>query len=1019
MTENPIRYQDLISPDDSIEKLIGQLEQLQTAYTNMANGVKSQAASVASSLKQVSGATEQGRKAIQDSNDEAKRLERAYKQLDAAYASNAKEIQKLNILKREANQYNKQLVLRGKEEIKTIEQIKNASYQQLSAQYSLNKMYINNLTAKERDIQKNKEIIQTTKAIYEQMKKLQADTGKMQLNVGNYPGLEEITNLISSKSGILGQLGLSGNLMATLTSQTAMLTAAVTAGATAVGMAAKQWYDYNNELARQQEIVSVTLKLQGEERDAVIAAARSIAGVYDTDFREVINAANILMMQFGETSEDAMQIIRDGMQGMIRGDGGKLLSMIQQYAPAFRDAGVSAKQLVAVIHNSEGGIFTDQNMNAIVMGIKNIRLMTKSTSEALAKMGIDGEEMTRKLNDGSMSIFDALKQVAQAIEQTDSSSQAAGEVMQQVFGRQGAMAGTKLGEAIASLNLNLEETKRQTGEVGESLAQVNEASEKLEQTLIRMFGLDGWDKMANTIKYEVLETLNFTLETLENIYKTIDNIGESLGFPKLVTQVLELIGPLGNIYALLKAIKDLGSGGGGGEESSEKPWEREQREMEEANAKIRAWKNPWEREQKTPAAPTKTTGGGGGSSRRNSADQALREQEKQEQQSLQLRRKYEDLTLELIDDQYSKEYAKTVYQYDRQIEDLKIRLEKEKTLTVDDRKVINDQIVTLEQVKEVKLAEVWDKEAKRLQDAEAKRKQVEAQAQQQSLRDKERAIRAEYDIQMDNIDMLEASEKNKTQMRLQAEKERLQKLLALYQQDGKKLNDAEIQSIQSQIAVIDNEMKKNKKSGDLYDMLGFNFTDEQKEGMTQALSFALDNLNQYMDAVVQAADKKRELADQEVERAQSVLEKEIEARNNGYANEVETARKELENAKKNQQKAIEEQRKAQKAQAAIQALEQIGNLVSATALIWKQVGFPWAIPAIAIMWGSFAAAKIKAAQLTKQNTEAYGEGTVELLQGGSHQSGNDIDLGRKPNGTRRRAEGGEFFAVINKRNSRR
>ena len=58
--------------------------------------------------------------------------------------------------------------------------------------------------------------------------------------------------------------------------------------------------------------------------------------------------------------------------------------------------------------------------------------------------------------------------------------------------------------------------------------------------------------------------------------------------------------------------------------------------------------------------------------------------------------------------------------------------------------------------------------------------------------------------------------------------------------------------------------------------------------------------------------------------------------------------------------------------------------------------------------------------MTKSSgSEEYGEGTVELLQGGSHQSGNDIDLGRKKDGTRRRAEGGEFFAVINKRNSRR
>jgi hypothetical protein len=149
------------------------------------------------------------------------------------------------------------------------------------------------------------------------------------------------------------------------------------------------------------------------------------------------------------------------------------------------------------------------------------------------------------------------------------------------------------------------------------------------------------------------------------------------------------------------------------------------------------------------------------------------------------------------------------------------------------------------------------------------------------------------------------------------------------------------------------------------------------------------------------------------------VQTEIAARNAGYANNVALAQKELDNAKKNQEKALKEQQKAQKQQQAIQALEQVGNLVTASALIWKQLGFPWAIPAIATMWGSFALAKIKAMQLTKSNTQTYGEGTVELLQGGSHQSGNDIEFGTKPDGTKRRAEGGEFFAVINKRNSRR
>jgi hypothetical protein len=138
-----------------------------------------------------------------------------------------------------------------------------------------------------------------------------------------------------------------------------------------------------------------------------------------------------------------------------------------------------------------------------------------------------------------------------------------------------------------------------------------------------------------------------------------------------------------------------------------------------------------------------------------------------------------------------------------------------------------------------------------------------------------------------------------------------------------------------------------------------------------------------------------------------------------------SAQKELDLARRNQQKAIEEQRRAQQAKEAIDTATQVSSLITATANIWSSmssipvVGVGLAIASIALMWGSFAASKIMAHQAAGSGTEEYGDGTVELLEGGSHQSGNDIDLGRKKDGTRRRAEGGEYFAVINKRNSRK
>ena len=316
----------------------------------------------------------------------------------------------------------------------------------------------------------------------------------------------------------LGQkMGLNANITELLTSKTALMSAGIGAATAIVGKATQEWAKYNSELAKQDQITTVTTGLKGPESDRMTNQARALTDTYGVDFREAINAANTLMTQFGQTGEQAMSLISDGMQGMIQGDGPKLLSMIQQYAPAFRDAGVSASQLVAVIQNSEGGIFTDQNMNAIVMGIKNIRLMTNATSEALGKLGIDGQKMSQQLRDGSLTIFDALKQVATQIQSVNSNSQAAGEVMQQVFGRQGAMAGTKLGEAIATLNTNLEETKRQTGEVGDAYNDLYEANVKLNGAIRDCFEYDGWDQMATGIKAKLVSALASVLDYLGKI----------------------------------------------------------------------------------------------------------------------------------------------------------------------------------------------------------------------------------------------------------------------------------------------------------------------------------------------------------------------------------------------------------------------------------------------------------------------------------------------------------------------
>ena len=363
-------------------------------------------------------------------------------------------------------------------------------------------------------------------------------------------------------SGVLnqlgGQLGINNNLLNIVTTGTIATTAAVAAGVTATIAATKAWSEYNAELQKQGQVVVTTTGLKGGDAEKLQDGLMALVKVYDVDFREAVNAANTLIHQFGVSGDEALNLLKDGLQGMIQGDGGKLLSMIQQYAPSFRDAGIEASQLVAIIQNSEGGLFTDQNMNAIVMGIRNIRHQTKATQEALSGLGIDGEEMSRKLNDGSMTVFEALQKVAGAIDNVGSGSDAAGAIMQNVFGRQGTMAGTKLGEAIATLNTNLAETKTQTGELGESLANLANQNEKLNQALRDTFGYDGWQSMANGIQSSLVGALANVLSVTNDIRQSFFDISGIDVFSTIISSATRALGPLGSVLDTLRKIAGIG-----------------------------------------------------------------------------------------------------------------------------------------------------------------------------------------------------------------------------------------------------------------------------------------------------------------------------------------------------------------------------------------------------------------------------------------------------------------------------
>ena len=191
------------------------------------------------------------------------------------------------------------------------------------------------------------------------------------------------------------------------------------------------------------------------------------------------------------------------------------------------------------------------------------------------------------------------------------------------------------------------------------------------------------------------------------------------------------------------------------------------------------------------------------------------------------------------------------------------------------------------------------------------------------------------------------------------------------------------------------------------------------DAVNNALQTSIDYMEEWMDKRIEMAEIAVEQAEKEANAAKTALDYEQQARANGYANNVELARKEYEEKLALQQQAIAEQKRLQKIQDSIDTAQQISSLVTATANLWSaysgipMVGPALAIAATALMWGSFLAAKVQAANVA--GTVTHGEGMAEYLNyGGSHASGNDIDFGHTRDGRRRRVERGEVVGVIKK-----
>lgn len=345
-----------------------------------------------------------------------------------------------------------------------------------------------------------------------------------------------LTQMMGAGTAVTGVMGMLGggdaaarilqvqSAMATLQGTMAAGNGAVLANpyiavGAAVAGAGAAFVQYNKGM---EETMRRTQQFTGLSGDALLSlrnGIKSVASTWDKDYNEVLATVDGLMAQYGITGEEALRVVRDGFVAGAD-DAGRMQDLISQYAGSFNDAGISARELVAIIGNTRSGIFSEEGMGAIQMAAKNIRDMSTSAAQSLDAIGLSSEELKAKLQSGELTTMEALQQISSKLKTLSPQSAEVGAVIQDIFGRKGAAAGYQLITALADVETNLDKVKTQTGEVGEATERLQQAHRDLEDALAAVFYTSegGFETMATTLKAEVLEALAAVIRRFVELY---------------------------------------------------------------------------------------------------------------------------------------------------------------------------------------------------------------------------------------------------------------------------------------------------------------------------------------------------------------------------------------------------------------------------------------------------------------------------------------------------------------------
>lgn len=1116
--DDKIKYSDIIQPDDSIEKLVKQLGELNQQYEVMVNAIRAGADRVVHALKSVSGATSDGRKSIDEATASTSRLERAQNELKLAISDTGKQIAWLKAQTADANKTTVEQQRYLQQAVSSYDRLKSDLKEAVSLYKSLT-------DAERADSQMGQQLLNNIINLKNQIKALD-DTMK--------PHIQTLSEVEKAEQRLAYLQSDEGKRLTELKKKISELTSSrrqQQATIDPIAQAQQKLAYAQSEENQQLKLYSTQIKEANRVAQLQATIAASAEGSYNRlsaqyELNKIklnqMSAAEREAADGGKKLETETNALYQQMIKLQEATGNYRLS-VGHYQRTWDGLGISISQVVRELPAAAVSLNTfflgiSNNIPMVVDEINRLRAQNKALQAegkatvnvtrsivkalfswntvlvvVLTVLSMYGKEIITWI-DKTLAGRDAAKSFEDALEDLNSEL---GKGSTGAYGQQIAVLRRlsenwrDLGDNIKAQTQWIKDNEKEFGKLGITIDNINDANnafiENTESVVAAYKARAKAEAALNIVSQQYQKLL-----AAENKAE-VEKVREYGFFDKTMNYFKALWGGISGPDSDLSLETRL-------KKQRQRNVESLQKDAKSLEQEVESYFNVWKFYEDQADALFKETG--------------LEESHKKDKKrtprdaddrlntlALAAEKAYQKSRTEIERDENKKRRAEAFASFNQEIADLNDKYariqkilkgqdEKYKELTESQKETaikaledienaienkqkgltlsldllnIDVEIQKAEQLLELLEleGEVSKKGSYEELSNSLKRLDVERQiallknAQlPEAKRQPTSAINTSFDKQkaiavgsfsMSSFDEQQAldeaifnevkrSETEITRFKLEQEKARWQEQIRLAETGGLDWSQAQIDAAKSTVKGIDRELSelddfisnigKKGLGGSLLEKLGFD--DDQIDALKDAVNIVIEQLQSIMDAEVELAEQAVEAAEARVEAVQKAYDAEVEARNNGYANNVATAKKELEQEKKNQQEKQKMLVAAQKRQENLNTVIQASSLITASANLWSSfssipiVGPALALAAIATMWTSFAVAKVKAKQVTASQSEEYGEGGLEFLEGGSHASGNDIDLGVENKKKRRmKAEGGEALAIINKQRTRK